>query len=323
MTWVIAILLALILVALMASDKSAAGAVKSVLRFALLGAALLILAFAILLFFVWFHLEFAEEDWWQTGSALLIFFALVYWSWSLRKELAAEYKQDKRGVLVLVGKFMGIFALILFCSYAIKHTLESFHLSGWWLIAVGIAGSGVVLLARTAINAREWREIWLGPPAAPDPWSVVQEARWKAEEDEQALWDKETAGWDERTHDEKEAAYAARDERIGAIQAQLAEIEKEAEAAKARESSESGAGSVRGVFWLCVLFGTLGVIPLLWRYGFDWAMTWKIVKGREWLAGAIVIGAAIMILGAVASTVDEVDKFMKERRQKKDGVPTS
>ena len=72
----------------------------------------------------------------------------------------------------------------------------------------------------------------------------------------------------------------------------------------ARESS----GSARSVFWTSLFLCGLGLIPVIWRFGFDWAMTLEWVKGKEWKAGALVIVGALAVIGIVVSIFEEASK---------------
>ena len=321
MVWVIAILLALILVALMASDKSASAAVKKVLKIAILCGALLACAIAVLVFFVWFHLVWAKEDWWQTGTLLALAFFWLAATWAQRKELATRLKEDRRGTLVHMGKVACLLALGLLLGYGLKQILEAYELSGWWLIASGIAIPGVVLLTRTSSSPRSaWRDVWFDPDPLPSAWEVVCDARSRANAEEEALWDKEAENWHELDASQQDEIDAARGVRRAATVARLHEIECLAEVAKAKELANRTVWTVAGVFWTFVMLATLGLVPLYCHHAFEWAMAWKVVKGREWVAGAAVIGGGFAILGCLASVFEEVEKYYQGRRQAKDNT---
>lgn len=250
MSWVIATLLALILVALMASDKSAAVAVRRVIRVAFVGAVGLGVTLAIALFFVWFHFGFANEDWWQTAPALLVFLTFALFAWTARKEIAAEYRKDRRRALMGVAKLLAYVGLLLVAGYMLKLILEAFQLSGWWLVVAALAGSGLLLLIRTAASPMRWRQVWFGPADVPEPWQVVESARWQAEQEERAIYDKEAETWDDLTSAEQDALWARRNERASAIESHLAAVQQQAEAATASAKAESGEWNMRTVFWL-------------------------------------------------------------------------
>lgn len=321
MAWVIAILLALILVALMASDKSASAAVKKVLKIAVLCGALLACALAALLFFVWFHLVWAKEDWWQTGLLLALAILWLGVTWLQRKEIAARFKEDRWGTLVRAGKVTCALAVGLLLGYGLKLMMEAYELSGWWLIALGIAIPGLVLLIRTASSPRTaWRDVWFDPKPLPSAWEVVNSARSRADAEEEALWDKETENWLDLEPSQQDEIDARRRARWAATVARLDEIERLAEAAKAKELANRTAWTVAGVFWTSVVLAALGLVPLYWHHAFEWAMTWKVVKGREWVAGAAVIFGGFAIFGGIASVFEEADKYLQRRRQAKDSA---
>ena len=60
---------------------------------------------------------------------------------------------------------------------------------------------------------------------------------------------------------------------------------------------KSGSWTVMGSFWLFVIFAALGLTGILWDIGFDYAIELKFVKGQVWLAGAVVIFAAMALGG--------------------------
>lgn len=318
MYWVIAILLALILVALMASDKAASVAVKKVIRIALVGVALLACALLLLALLTWFHVSWAGEDWWQTAPVVVLVLLFLVSAWTQRKSLAAKFAADKWGSLAIVGKVLGACALTLLIGYALKATLEAYELSGWWLIACGLAVSGVGLLTLTARNPEKWRDVWFGPAPLPSPWSVALNARMQAEVEEQAIIDREYESWHDLTPAEQGAIEDRRTARFDAVQARLAAIEEQAEAAVAQQLTQAKSWTFREFFWFFVVLGALGLIRLYWQYGFDWAMTWKVVNGREWVAGAFLIVGGVAILGVIASIFEEVEKFLQSRRYEKD-----
>ena len=320
MSWVIAILLALILVALMASDKSASVAVKKVVRVVLVGVVLSAYALAILLFLVWFHLVPSKEDWWQTGSLFLIALVLAHMAWNHRDASAAWVKKDMWGILGLVGLLLGLFVLSLLFGHGLKLALEAYNLSGWWIIVFGLACPGVVLLVRTANSPSHWREVWNGPADVPEPWRVALEARFQAEDEERAIDDKETENWHDLTPAEEEAVWARKRDRMAATEARLAAILNQAEEAKARVTAERRKWAVRDVFWLFVLFGALGLVQLYWQYGFEWVMTWKPVKDREWAAGAIVIAGGFVVLAVLVEVIEGGLNFLRGRKEERVGA---
>ncbi|MBI5722064.1 MAG: hypothetical protein HZC37_30690 [Burkholderiales bacterium] len=318
MFWVIAILLALILVALMASDKAAAGAVKKVVWIALLSALVLALAFATFLFFLWFHWGPAKEDWWQTGSLLFLLTIVGFFCWLDRARLIAAYRRNRRQAVMKAITVVGIVALCGTVGYTIKVLLEAFEVSGWWLIGGWLAASGTLLLTRTAASPREWREVWFGPADVPDPWSVVHEARLESESQEEAIWARDLDGWSELPLDEQVARQARRAGRLAATEARLAVLERLANEASAKAAAREGSWTLRAAFWWGVAFGLVGLLPLLWRYGFDWAMTLRFVRGREWLAGGVTVGIAFVALGIVGSVVEELTKFARDRKARQE-----
>ena len=319
MSWVIAILLTLILVALTASDKSAAVAVKRVLRIVLIGTVLLALTAAITLFFVWFHIGYASEDWWQTGPALLVFLCCSLWAWTARKEIAAKYNEDRRKVILKSVKVLAFVAFILLGSYLLNAALEAFQVSGWWLIGGVLAASGLLLIVQTAASPKRWREVWFGPPEVPYPGEVVLQARWQAEDEERARYVLEVETREELTADELDAFWRRRDERLAATEIRIAEIQLQAEVAKAKQVANSRLWNATVIFWPCALVGALGLVPLYWRLGFDWAMTLEIVKDRAWFATAIVVGGGFVIAGGVLSIAEELDKFIRSRKGREVG----
>lgn len=320
MSWVIAILLVLILVALMAADKSASVAVKKVIKVVLLGVALLTCVLAILAVLVWFHVEWAKEDWWKTGPVVTVVLMLSPLVWLLMMELAARFKKDMRGTLALVGKTLAVLVFCLLAAYSIKQTFEVFELSGWWIVICGLAFPGAVLLARSATSPSQWHEVWIGPAVVLEPWLVVLRAREHAESEERAMGEMETENWDSLSPEEQDAARYRRRAWESATRDRLAAISVQAETAYAKYAGERSGLNVRDVFWTFVLVGSVGLVPLYWQYGFEWAMTWKFVNGREWLAGALVVGGGLGLPCLAWELFEGVSEGLRGRQAKEDGA---
>ena len=74
-------------------------------------------------------------------------------------------------------------------------------------------------------------------------------------------------------------------------------LSKKLDAEKAARN-KTNSWTVVGFFWLFVIFAAFGLIGILWDIGFAYAIELKFVKGQAWLAGVVVVFAA-MVLGGL------------------------
>lgn len=306
MSLVIAILLALILVAMVSSNKAAARGVWTVIRFALWGTLALICWALFIGYFVWLEDAYprdAYSEWANIAGLLFLAILPPACVWRFRKNIADAYKKDKWAATKNGLTYAGYVVLWMVGMVLVREVQTTVPNGGWLLILLPLVGIGSVLIFRTLFNPRGWREVWLGPAALPEPWEVVA-----AEED--AFQKAERAAipdWSDWTSEQLRSWQDDRTVREITTEKRLEEMRKRLEAEKA-ERTRSEAWSMRGFFYLFSLLGAFGLLGILWDFAFGYAMGLAFVKGQAWLAGASVVGAALVLGGLGLAALDLLDQ---------------
>ena len=122
---------------------------------------------------------------------------------------------------------------------------------------------------------------------------------------EQAAVEKMHEMWDEMTLEQRDAASLEHQARVAATKARLDALRKKLEAEKQARNNYA-AWSVMGFFWLFLILAAFGLIGIVWDYAFSYAMELKFVKGHAWLAGAVVVFAALAIVGLFISLWESI-----------------
>lgn len=305
MTWIIAILLGLILVAMISSNPAAAAGVWKVIRIAFIGFALLV-AWAILVgWAVWFYVTDSVGEWERTiGIAVAVLLPPLL-LWISRKAITEAYKKDKKAAIKSTAVFVGYVAACMVVGVVYRELKAAYEYSGWFWVVVPLAVTGSILLWRSLTGSKGWREVWFGPPPVPEPWLVVSQERDASESSEWAAWEDITKNWDELTEEQQEALLEERHARMNAMEARLSALAKKLEADKAVRE-KAGSWTVMGTFWLFVVFTAFGLIGVAWDVGFAYAMELNFVKGQSWLAGVVVVGAGLVIAGLIISIWESI-----------------
>jgi hypothetical protein len=171
------------------------------------------------------------------------------------------------------------------------------------MVLMPLAFTCAILVWRSCVSSIGWREIWFGPPDLPEPWLVVGNEQDAFELAEQAAVEKMHEMWDEMTSEQREAASQGHQARVVATNARLDALRKKLEAEKTART-KANSWTVMGFFWLFLVFAAIGLTGILWDIGFAYAMELKFVKGQVWLAGAVVVFAA-MVLGGLGISLWE------------------
>ena len=139
----------------------------------------------------------------------------------------------------------------------------------------------------------------------PEPWLVVGNEQDAFDLTEQAGVENMHEMWDEMTLVQREAASQEHQARVSATNARLDALRKKLEAEKLARNKHAG-WSVMGFFWLFLIFAAFGLIGILWDFAYSYAMELKFVKGQAWLAGAVVVFAAMFIAGLFISLWESI-----------------
>ena len=306
MTWVIAILLGLILVAMVSSNQAAAAGVWTVVRFVLWGIALLAGWGVLIGYSVWFYATYPPSDEWTQiiGVACTVIIPPIL-LWLSRKEIAGAYKKNKWASVRYGALLIAYIFLLMLLMVAGREMKAAYEYGGWAMILVPLTFTGAILLWRSLTGSKGWREVWVGPPNKPEPWFVVTQERDASVASDDAIWEKIEGTWDDLTEMQQSEVKAERHARMAAMDERLNALSKTLEAEKAARA-KAGNWTVMGFFWLYLIFAAFGLIGIAWDFGFAYAMELKFVKGQAWLAGVVVVFAALVIAGLFISLWESI-----------------
>lgn len=312
MGWVIAILLALILVAMVSSNKAAADGVAKTIHMAVFAGGLFIAWMAFIGCCVWYYAEYPKAEWERiTGMAISVLLPpfLIFLNW---KKMWIVFTTDKKKAFINSGVFLLFLAggwLIAFFYQELKHINENI---GWTILITTIVFCVAVLSFRTASDKKPWREIWFGPPELDIPWQVLQREREAADEIENAEWKKLEPTWDELSDEQKEVHQAGKYARRVALDERLLALEAKLDEEYRIRGKQEAQLSVAKVLVWALVFSAFGLIGIAWDYGTAYAMQLPFVKGREWLAWGVVAGTIFLAGCTLIALADEVWKYVKK-----------
>jgi hypothetical protein len=298
----IAILLALILVAMVSSNKSAANGVWKVVRWALLGGLLLAAWLILVLYAVWFYNAYPKPDWEMylgiaAHTLLPPFLLFVNW-----KTVVKSFQADKRAAIKFTAKLVAYVVGLLVVAILYQEGKQVIPNFGWSILISVIAFTGAVLTWRSA-TWPNGQHVWTNPPSLPEPWTVVHDEKVIAANAIEAEWDA-LQDRNDLSQSEYEAIQASIRAKAEANETRLAALLKKLEAEYAAWEKKRNALSFRTVFWFAVIFSGCGLIGIAFDYAFDYAMTFEFIKGRAWMAtGAVILGG--MALGGIVISIYE------------------
>lgn len=301
MTVVIAVLLALILVAMVSSNQSAATGVWTVIRFALWGVVSL-LAWGLLVgYVVWFYSAYPPDGEWKLylGLACAVILPPLL-LWFARQEIVRAYRNNRLAAIKRGAVLVGYIVAIMLIGVISAEIRSSFNYGGWLMIFFALAFTGLILLSRSVGGKQSWSEVWFGPPKLLEPWRVIQQQRDESDATEEALWEKIEESWHELTLEEQNEYREQRGARIAEREQRLSALSEKLEAEYAARAKDEK-WTVRGFFWLALIFAGFGLLGVLWDFCFAYAMDLKFVKGQAWLAGVTVVGAFLVLAGLLIS----------------------
>jgi hypothetical protein len=289
MSYVITLLLVLILVALVSSDKAAANGVRRVLKMAAL--VTIAVSMSAVSACYWLYLEVAypsDSSEWRQLLNLVVAALIPQVIWLYRKDISSEYQRDKRSTFKL-GAFGLLFMLCIMAGGAVaRHVQAVVPYAGWLLILVPMVVFGLILMVRTVQTPEDWRLVWLGHTAS---WEALRNERDAIEDaDRQDIENLASLGM---TKEQEEQWWLQRNLKIAAARDRLNVKEDEINL----KASNIKPGVVRDFFWILAFLAAIGVAKELWNEGFQFAMGLSFVKGREWMAGTVSAFGLMVIAG--------------------------
>lgn len=309
--WVIAILLALILVALMASNKDAARSVKTVFIWSFAIFVALVLWASFLGALLWMNSVDAESGDWKTAIAFALGGLIPpILFWVSRQEFKDTYRKSTKAGVLFSLKYVGTWILVIGFLVGGK-LLEIEKLLVPTL--VGIAGlTGLILILRT-VSGDPLREVWLGPKEPDSVWDKCESRRRELYEKDAEIWDKDQEKWDSKSTLEKEAIHAAAFQREKAIEDEIKAIEEkyntQLEAWRNRPTL-----TFRYIFWMSLLILAFQFVGDAWNAAHSLAMEISFVKGRSWLAHGLVAGTIIALIWSIVWVMDTLHRRKEHER---------
>lgn len=262
MTWIIIILLALILVALMNSNQNSAQAVKKVIKFAAIGALVMAVWLVLLGVMIWANSLNNPGTW--SYAVIVAFVVLIPPAvvWLNFKEIREAFETDSKAATKRTLKIGGYVALMLGVMVTFQ-LLKKEGLDVFASMAV-FTVTGITLISRSIARPEFKREIWFGLDEPKNIHLAMSDARRKASAKEDAARKAEAEIWNDMSEAEREAVRAARAERAkeSEIQLQLTEASLQAQ----HESwNKQRLLSVHYVFWLSSIALGLSILGKVWE----------------------------------------------------------
>ena len=302
MIYIVAILLALILVAMISSNKDARFGVQSFLT--ILIALLLILAiwmtFAAWNLYFFFENDDSEKTWYF--KALSITFSILtppILLWINKNYLLKLFKNEKKKFFKLLSFFLiGVigFNSLLLLFHIIKKEAPFF---GWALLISASLVTGLILLERTFKRPYNWKSIWFGND---DPYEIASKEYDLFEDDlarrKEAI---ENARQTLSIEEQDEINERFSEERRNAINKKFALEEK--------LIKDSDKNYILYIFWWSIIFLVFGFLGYVWDYVLALVMEFEFIKGRVWLACVIIVGTPLALIGLIMSIYE--DHFKK------------
>ena len=299
----IAILLALILVAMVSSNKAAAEGVWKAVRWVVIGTALLIAWCCIVGYMVWFYETYPSETWGKVTAIVLSILVpptLFYINWNT---ITRSFEKDKRAALKWTAGFAGYLAVIMFLMAFFQEIRQSLPYFGWGILIFLMIFTGFVLTVRS-VTWPKGTHVWFNEPDKEEPWVVVEREDEAFREGERALWDELYDA--EHTQAQRDTFDREREIRWAAFELRKLELRAKLDAEKAAKQAADRKWNLRTVFWTAFVFSCFGLIGLIWDYGYAYAMTVPVIKGREWVAACAVVAAMLAIAGVLWSLGEDI-----------------
>ena len=143
MTWVIAILLGLILVAMVSSNQAAAAGVWTVVRFVLWGIAALAGWGVLVGYSVLFYATYPPSSEWTQiiGIACTVIIPPIL-LWLSRKTIATAYKKNKWAAVRYGALIVAYIFVVMLTSIVVREVQAAYEYGGWLMILVPLAFTG-------------------------------------------------------------------------------------------------------------------------------------------------------------------------------------
>ncbi|PUE08064.1 hypothetical protein [Limnohabitans sp. T6-20] len=313
MTWIIAILLALILVALMQSNQGAALAVNKVIKYALLFAFIFLIWSLFLGVLLWSNSLNNDSTWSLVISAALGVIVPPAIVWTNYRKIRASFEADRKAATKKTLKVLGYIAFGLAVMVTFQY-LKKEEFDVIVLLAILVL-SGSVLVSRSLAKPQSVREIWLGLKQPEDVWQAMDDARAEARAKEDAIWDVESENWESKSEAERDALRAAYAERAKENEAKIQQLESSYEEQYIAWSKQS-LWTFRNLFWIVSFTLLMHVAGTVWDTAYEFVVAMPVIAGRGWLATTMIVLGVIVIVWVVAGVIDAVNNQLGKKAVK-------
>jgi len=305
MAWVIAILLALILVAMMSSNKDAAGGVFKVVHIALFMTWLLIPWLIYISWTIWYVLNNPDQNEWfhylLIGLALLVPPVII---WLNKNHLINQFKENKISAYKLVGQFILVLSACFLFAVVFHHLKIEYPNIGWVILISGLLITGLMLIAKESNQGKSIKQVFTANPLD-DPWERACKEIEPLEFQNEAAYKKALDQWESLSIDEQFDI----EDKYSNTKVQLEHKCRELEKKYSQNRNENYLGQAFWGFAVFIIFGLIGVI---WDISYEIALSLDFVKGNEWEARGVVLLGFLSIMGAVGAITDEIKKRKSE-----------
>jgi hypothetical protein len=320
MMLLIAILLGLILVAMVSSNKDAAAGVGKAVKFAVVGVVMLGAWIVLIGYAIWYGQTYFTSDTERIIGITLPVLWPPFLCWVNRKVIQDRYRKDRKAVLKSTAIFVGSLAATMVAMPAYQEMKKLDNYIGWEILLAALAVTASVLFIRSLAAGKTWRQVWMGLPPLPNQWEILAYERDLAAADAEAYYEAFVGAREKMTDEDFDAYRMESSKRDEAAKARLDALAEQLAAERLERDKNDARLSVAKVFWGALIFSAIGVIVMTWNYALDYAMGLNVVKGRTWLAILLVATAGFMFMGAVVSIVqmvlELVEMVLKRKRSK-------
>lgn len=307
MELLIAILLGLILVAMVSSNREAAMGVWKVIRFALFGCALLFGWGLFVAFQAWYVATYETNESNNVMGWIFVAFCPPLFAWASYLEIAPLYRQSKMLAFKWIGIGIGFWVLMALLAVVGRELRNAYEYAGWVMVLVPWLLALLILIKRSLFSENV-REVWFGPTELPDPWQVVFTERSEAEAAAREAWEESEKTYSDLTNEQQDQLHKDAHEQRAATEKRLDELLARLEIEKMQRQKNQKYFSVLFCFWAFSFLVFCKLIGIAWDFGFDYAMGLKFVHGRAWVAGTLVVGSLLALFGLVIGVLDDLSK---------------
>jgi hypothetical protein len=296
MSWIIIILLALILVALVTSNNGSALGVKKAILYVSIAAVIIVAWVGLIAVLLWSNSINHDSDWSNIATLAIGAFFPPLMVWLNRSAIRSAFDTDSKAAAKSALKYVGYFSLWLTAMIGFQ-LLQKEGLDETLLLSI-MGVSALVLIAQSFARPQDVRRIWFGPKEPTSVWLEMDLARSEAYAKNQDIWEQESAEWNSKSENERELLLEIRRQRTEETEHQLQLLEERLNALNEAWRKRTF-WSVGMCFWLATVIYSFSVIGTVWDMVYGYTLNTTFVAGRGWLAIVLIAFGAWVLIQAV------------------------